>query len=55
MARFTFETVSNTIEIDIVKVIVKKEQTEPRIERVDGHDEQEANDPFLLVFDIIVL
>jgi hypothetical protein len=55
ICRQTFKAISNTIEIDIVVVVVEEHDAQPGVERVDRHNEQQAHDPFLLVFHIVVL
>ncbi len=45
--RETFIAIANGIEVD-VDVVREEEQTEPRVERVDRYDEENAHDPTLL-------
>ena len=47
----TFVTVPNGVEIDVVGgrgLSSEEEQAEPRLERVDGNNKQDADDPALL-------
>ncbi len=37
--RITFVAISDSVEVDIVGVASEEEETEPGLERVDGHDE----------------
>lgn len=50
---FTFITVSNRIKVHVVLVVADEEQAEPRIEGVDWHDEQDADDVALLIGDSV--
>lgn len=50
---FTFITVSNGIKVHIVLVVADEEQAEPRIEGIDWHDEQDADDVALLIGDSV--
>jgi hypothetical protein len=45
----TFVTVSDSVEIDVVVIIAKEHETEPRVEAVDGNDKEDAHDPSLFV------
>lgn len=44
----TFVAVSHRVEVDVVRMAPKEEEAEPRVEGVDGHNEQEADDEALL-------
>ena len=45
----TFVAVTNCVEVDVVVVVIEEQQAEPRVERVDRDDEEDAHDPALLV------
>lgn len=49
----TFITVSDGVKVDIVLVVADEEQAEPGVERIDWHDEKNANDVALLVRDCV--
>ena len=44
----TFIAVSDCVEVDVVGVAVEVHEAEPRLECVDGHDEEDPDDPALL-------
>ena len=44
----TFIAVSDSVEVDVVGVAVEVHEAEPRLECVDGHDEEDPDDPALL-------
>lgn len=46
---YTFIAVSNRVEIDVILVSTDEQQTEPGVKRIDGDDEEDANDVALLV------
>ena len=50
----TFIAVPDSIEVDIVAVVTEEHKAEPRVERVDGNNEQNAYDPALLVWTRVV-
>ena len=43
----TLVAVPDSVEVDIVRVASKKEEAEPWLERVDGHNEEDSDDPTL--------
>ena len=45
----TFVAVTNCVEVDVVVVVIEEQQAEPRVERVDWDDEEDAHNPALLV------
>ena len=45
----TFVAVSNGVEVHVEVLVAEEEQTEPGVEGVDGSDEEDADDPSLLV------
>ena len=49
-ASLTFIAVAHCVEIHIVVVVAKEHEADPRVKAVDGHDEQDAHDPALLVW-----
>ena len=44
----TFVAVPDGVAVDVEVLVVEEEETEPRLEGVDGHDEEDAHDPPLL-------
>ena len=44
----TFIAISDCVEVDVVRVAAEEEETEPRLEGVDGNDEKDPNYPSLL-------
>ena len=49
MSSRTFIAVTHCIEVDIVVVVAKEHEAEPGVKAVDGHNEQYAHNPPLLV------
>ena len=43
-----FVAVPDGVEVDIVVVLVEEQETQPRLESVDGDDEEDADNPSLL-------
>ena len=44
----TFIAVPDSVEVDVIVILVEEQQTQPRIERVDGHNKQNPHYPPLL-------
>ena len=44
----TFVAVPDGVAVDVEVLVVEEEEAQPRLERVDRHDEQDAHDPPLL-------
>ena len=44
----TFVAVPDGVAVDVEVLVVEEEETQPRLERVDRHDEQDPHDPTLL-------
>lgn len=52
-AQLTFIAVSNRIKVDVVLVVADEEEAEPRIEGINWHNEQDADDVALLIGDCV--
>lgn len=50
-ARVTFVAIADGIEVDVELLVADEEQTEPGVEGVHRHDEEDADDVALLVGD----
>ncbi|TNN68070.1 hypothetical protein EYF80_021715 [Liparis tanakae] len=50
-ARIGYDSERSEIKVDVVLVVADEEQAEPRVEGIDGHNEQDADDVALLVGD----
>lgn len=50
----TFVAVADGVEVHVVLLVGEEEQTEPRVEGVDGHDEEDAHDVPLLIRSVII-
>lgn len=46
----TFVAISNRIKVNVVLVVTDEQQAEPRIEGINWHDKQDADDVALLVW-----
>jgi len=44
----TFVAVTNSVEVDVIAVIVEEHQRQPRVKRVDWNHEEYTHDPALL-------
>ena len=42
---FTFITVAHRVEVHVIVVVPKEQETQPGFECVDRHDEKDSNDP----------
>ncbi len=47
-SRLTFITVSDGVEVNVVRIAAEEQEAEPRLECIDGHDEENPNYPALL-------
>ena len=50
----TFIAVPECIAVDVEGVVSEEEQAEPRLERVDGNDQQNSDDPTLFGWILVV-
>lgn len=50
----TFVAVADCVEVNVVLLVGEEQQTEPRVEGVDGHDEEDAHDVPLLIRSVII-
>ena len=53
-AVITFIAVPEGIAVDVEGVVSEEEQAEPRLERVDGNDQQNSDDPTLFSWILVV-
>ena len=44
----TLIAVPDSVEVDVEVIVVEEEQRQPGVQRVDGHEEEDAHDPALL-------
>ncbi len=50
----TFVAVADGVEVNVILLVGEEQQAEPRVEGVDRHEEEDANDVPLLVRSVIV-